>query len=476
MVMKQPVFAKASPAAACFVSMFASICYAFTSIAVQAQTSVSDKLQVQKSELQTSKQREGQLTAQKKQIETELSALNEQLIDTGQDVQNTEQRLTELEEKLKKLGVKETRIRKKLAIENKSISKLLAAAQRMGRNPPPVIVTRRSDALSMVRSGMQLRYLFPKFQGEIKELREELFALMSVRRETKRAQENTLKEDQRLKTEQTRLAALIETKKASFVTNRQDLKKVRQAAKNAARQIDSLNERIAKNDKAVADNTKLGAYDRKKAEAAKAAERALADAKSSARRLLAPAKPVAPQLDIAGRLTQPNTGSQTSLIRIAPVGPGRAASPGRLEPAIPFQLAKARLPFPARGPRVINFGDTTPRGGRSKGIVIKTRHGAAVTSPCDGWVVYAGAFRSYGQLLIINAGGGYHVLLANLSRLDVELGQFVLAAEPVGAMAGVSRGSARPTDPVLYIEFRKNGKPIDPKPWWIKNNKNRIQS
>jgi septal ring factor EnvC (AmiA/AmiB activator) len=58
--------------------------------------------------------------------------------------------------------------------------------------------------------------------------------------------------------------------------------------------------------------------------------------------------------------------------------------------------------------------------------------------------VYAGSFRSYGQLLIINAGGGYHVLLANLSQLDVQLGQFVLAAEPVGSMAPrVSRRKKR---------------------------------
>jgi septal ring factor EnvC (AmiA/AmiB activator) len=92
-----------------------------------------------------------------------------------------------------------------------------------------------------------------------------------------------------------------------------------------------------------------------------------------------------------------------------------------------------------------------------------------VVSPCDGWIVYAGEFRSYGQLLIINAGGGYHILLAGLSQIDVQLGQFVLTGEPVGVMSTAGRttpGKAQDNAPVLYIEFRKDQRPIDPDPWW----------
>ena len=101
--------------------------------------------------------------------------------------------------------------------------------------------------------------------------------------------------------------------------------------------------------------------------------------------------------------------------------------------------------------------------------MIETRFSAQVTSPCDGWVVYAGEFRSYGQLLIINAGDGYHVLLAGLSQIDVQPGQFVLTAEPVGTMSGWSEEFAAVREvsgPVLYVEFRKDGRPIDPDPWW----------
>lgn len=90
-------------------------------------------------------------------------------------------------------------------------------------------------------------------------------------------------------------------------------------------------------------------------------------------------------------------------------------------------------------------------------------------APCDGWIVYAGEFRAYGQLLIINGGGGYHLLLAGLSQIDVQLGQFVLMGEPVGVMGAAIKSppaNTQDSGPILYIELRKDGRSIDPDPWW----------
>ena len=114
-------------------------------------------------------------------------------------------------------------------------------------------------------------------------------------------------------------------------------------------------------------------------------------------------------------------------------------SPGRIRPDIPFVQARGQLPLPAQGRRVFAFGDKTQYGTQSKGLVIQTRDGGQVVSPCDGWIVYAGEFRSYGKLLIVNAGGGYHMLLAGLSQIDVQFGQFVLTGEPVGVMGAAAK-------------------------------------
>ena len=86
------------------------------------------------------------------------------------------------------------------------------------------------------------------------------------------------------------------------------------------------------------------------------------------------------------------------------------------------------------------FGRPDGYGGTTRGISITTRPKAVVVSPADGWVAFAGPFRSFGQLLIINAGGGYYLLLAGMDQINVDVGQFVLAGEPVAMMGQTSLG------------------------------------
>jgi septal ring factor EnvC (AmiA/AmiB activator) len=153
--------------------------------------------------------------------------------------------------------------------------------------------------------------------------------------------------------------------------------------------------------------------------------------------------------------------------------------PGRLTPAIAFASAKGKLPLPASGVRIREFGANDGLGGTEKGLSIATRAGAQVTAPCDGWVVYSGVFRNYGQLLILNAGGGYHVLLAGMERISVDLGQFVVTGEPVAVMGGGVQSAAalaiNSSQSVLYVEFRKDGTPVDPGPWWAASEGEKVR-
>jgi murein hydrolase activator len=167
--------------------------------------------------------------------------------------------------------------------------------------------------------------------------------------------------------------------------------------------------------------------------------------------------------------------------------PGLAAlhDPARLGPAIAFVSAKGRLSLPVNGAKMREFGASDGMGGNEKGISIATRPGAQVTAPSDGWVVYAAPYRSYGQLLILNVGGGYHVLLAGMERITVDPGQFVLTGEPVAVMGSGTQvasnsvaGSSSAigsSQPVLYIEFRKDGTPVDPGPWWAATENEKVR-
>ena len=126
------------------------------------------------------------------------------------------------------------------------------------------------------------------------------------------------------------------------------------------------------------------------------------------------------------------------------------------------------------------FGAPDGAGGTIRGISLETRPNALVSAPSDAWVVYAGPFRSFGQLLILNAGGGYYILLAGMQKIDVALNQFVLAGEPVATMGETSEAAATTVgvgtgQPVLYIEFRKDGVSIDPTPWWTKSQGEKVR-
>ena len=153
--------------------------------------------------------------------------------------------------------------------------------------------------------------------------------------------------------------------------------------------------------------------------------------------------------------------------------PRAGADPGRLKPETAFGDAKGAVPLPAAGAILKTFGSPDGLGGTEHGVYLATPAGATVSAPADGAMLFSGPYRSYGQLLIIDAGGGYYVLLAGMDRINVESGEFVLAGEPIGVMgdgsvrmaAAAAVGAARP---VLYIELRKDGTAIDPGPWWAK--------
>jgi septal ring factor EnvC (AmiA/AmiB activator) len=141
---------------------------------------------------------------------------------------------------------------------------------------------------------------------------------------------------------------------------------------------------------------------------------------------------------------------------------------------------RGHVPLPVNGVKIRDFGAPDSAGGTEKGLSIATRSGAQVTAPADAWVVYAGPFRSYGQLLILNTGGGYHVLLAGMERISVDLGQFVVTGEPVAVMGGgaqpsVVAAAGGTTQPILYVEFRKDGVPVDPGPWWAANEGQKVR-
>jgi septal ring factor EnvC (AmiA/AmiB activator) len=153
----------------------------------------------------------------------------------------------------------------------------------------------------------------------------------------------------------------------------------------------------------------------------------------------------------------------------APGAPQIAAVPPAASPTQParrppedlrgFAQARGTMPFPVVGALTRRYGEgAEANAARSKGIVITARAAAQVIAPFDGVVAFAGPFRGYGLLLIIEHSEGYHTLLAGLGRIDAAIDQRVFAGEPVGAMDAEG-------EPDLYVELRHDGQPVNPLPW-----------
>jgi murein hydrolase activator len=353
------------------------------------------------------------------------------LIDTATRLRDVEARTSATESRIKTLDDNERTIRTALEGRRAVIAELLAALQRMGRRPPPALMVRPEDALDSVRTAIMLGAVVPEMRIEVETLAADLTELVRVRRDIGEERTQLSRDLASLSDERQRMTLLVEERQKRQSEAEKALDSERQRAMTLARQADSLKDLIAKLDQ---------------------------DAAAAAR---SPAPHTEDWDGAAGR--------NSAALRDAP----------RLAPAIAFASAKGVLPLPVNGVKIKDYGAADKFGGSEKGLSIATRANAQVTAPCDGWVVYAGPFRSYGQLLILNAGGGYHVLLAGMERISVDLGQFVLTGEPVAAMGGGVQTAAAiafsSSQPILYVEFRKDGTPVDPGPWWAASGSEKVR-
>lgn len=112
---------------------------------------------------------------------------------------------------------------------------------------------------------------------------------------------------------------------------------------------------------------------------------------------------------------------------------------------------------PVTGSLVKPYGAKDADGVVSQGLTYTALSGSPVVAPQTGKVVFAGPFRGYGKILILQHPGGYHSFLAGFGRIDADMGQEVGKGEPLGVLP-VIKG----TKPELYFEWRRNNEAVDP--------------
>src|SRR4051794_2676620 len=400
------------------------------------------ELEAARARQKSAEEAQAKLKAEITSLGQDRTQLNQQLIDTAANVRNVETKIDEAEARLRSLNGREQQMRSSLDSRRADIVEVLAALQRAGRRTPPALLVRPEDALQSLRTAMLLGAVVPELRGRAEKIAGELGELVALRKTIAGERDQLASDRDKVRTDQTRLTALVDERQRQQASREKDLDAENSRAIALSRQVGDLQGLIAKMEQDLQSAAKAA---EKAAEAARQAE-----AKAAA----------------------------NAAANVKP-GPGAFKDRSRTTPAIAFAAAKGLLPLPVNGNKIRDFGGSDGVGGVQKGISLATRPGSQVTTPCDGWVVYSGPFRSYGQLLILNAGGGYHVLIAGMERISVNIGQFVLTGEPVATMGSTSQVASilatNASQPVLYVEFRKDGTPIDPGPWWAANEGEKVR-
>ncbi|WP_407654545.1 murein hydrolase activator EnvC family protein [Bradyrhizobium prioriisuperbiae] len=410
-----------------------------TAPAVDAPTEDAIKQRAQELEAARIQQKSAEELQQKLKADAaaigqDRSKLNQQLIDIAARVRGVETQIGETETRLRPLDAREQRIRSSLDSRRSEIVEVLAALQRAGRRAPPALLVKPEDALQSLRTAMLLGAVVPEMRSRAEDLVKDLGELVALRKSIGDERDRLATDRDKLTTDRTQLAALVDERQKQQSALETNMEAERGRAATLSKQVETLQDLIAKMER---------------------------DLKTAAKAAAAASLQGAPA-SINGK---PNLAA--------------LKDPGRLSPAIAFAAAKGLFSFPVNGIKLRDFGGSDGAGGLEKGISLATKPGSQVTTPCDGWVVYSGPFRSYGQLLILNAGGGYHVLIAGMERISVNIGQFVLTGEPVATMGTTSQVASilatASSQPVLYVEFRKDGTPIDPGPWWAASEGEKVR-
>jgi murein hydrolase activator len=388
----------------------------------------------------------------------EMRTLRKQLVSAAAKTQKHEADVSAIENRLIELGRVEIEKTAQLKDRREQFVRVLLALQRMARHPPEAVIAQPLDASSMVRSAILLRTAVPQIEGHTVQLRDELSALSELRERAARKRTELAAATNGLDDERKRLDILIR-KKADL--KRQADKDVQEAARRIerlGREAKDLRDLMRKIE--VERKARLEA-ERKAREVAerKAQEERNRIAREEAERVAKEKlKEKAERKEAAG--TKPSGQVAIAAPPAKPKLPANDLGIGSGAEIVPISKAKGRLPYPAVGRVIGRYGQATNSGLTRKGISIETRVGAHVIAPYDGLVVFAGPFRGYGQILILEHGEGYHTLLAGMTRIDTILGQWLAAGEPIGLMEAPDR-----KNPVLYVELRRNGQPINPLPW-----------
>ncbi|MFA5592043.1 MAG: peptidoglycan DD-metalloendopeptidase family protein [Micavibrio sp.] len=364
----------------------------------------SQQIQVQKSETQSKK---AALEKQAKKIDSDLQSTQKQLVKIATDVKENEEKLTKLDKRIIENRAEQVTIEARLKKDRHAIGTLVLALERLDRTPPEAVLARPGAPLETAQSAMLLQSILPRVYGRADRLKKDLARLDTVLRELQRDQEDVKTTAAALSLKQREVAELVSRRKGLYAQMRSDILAQEAALREISARASNLQDLVSK-------------VEERQARARIEAEQAKAAAK---------------------RAKTEQVSAMAARPRATPVPKAGSAQ------------------LPVSGLIRVGYKQTDTIGAESQGLTIEGRASALVVAPMGGVVRYAGHFKNYGEIIIVEHQQDYHSLIAGLARIDTVVGQSVAAGEPVGILSKTSSEGGSPT---LYYELRLKGKPVNP--------------
>ncbi|HNS45375.1 MAG TPA: peptidoglycan DD-metalloendopeptidase family protein, partial [Alphaproteobacteria bacterium] len=340
----------------------------------ESLSSINKQMEAQKSEQED-------LEKQAKSLEKGMKGLKKDLISIAGKVQDYETSMRELEERLSQLRKNKSDLTNSLSKQKKSIADLVLALERIRRLPPETLVARPDAPLETAQAATVLSSILPELDSRAKRLKLDLDELQKIEGELTDKQASLKETTEKLKTDQVKLDKLMDEREKSLKDTKKQVAKREESIAQLSKSAKDLSDLIAKVD------------EKNRILAQRADESRTQNARSS--------RPTSPQIEQA------------------------------MQAALP-SLGNSRLPV--SGIIKTRFGQTDDIGAKSQGLTIEARPGTVVVAPLGGIVRYAGPFKKYGSIILLEHKNKFHSLVAGLGKIDTFVGQSVDAGEPLGRL------------------------------------------
>lgn len=393
----------------------------YANAAPAANVSVSEVAKMEAEAKRVSKEQQA-MEQKANKLKEELKNVNKKMIAAAKKIQNGEDEILKKQEELAVLQKHLNESEEKFNSENDMLIETLAALQNLALRPSEAVLVQPLSPVEVMRSSILLRGSVHSLESRASSIRQSIEDISNQKAQIALRLQDLEKDNKKLAMQQEGMKKLSQQKSTMYSQISSQSEEAKKKADMLASQAHNLRDLLEKLEKQ----------------------------KEIARRQMAEKARLARE-QAAAKLHEESHGLEA-------INEYENSLQTLGQPAAGFSKAKGRLSRPARGPLVTAFHSELSKGVYSNGIDIKTAAKAQVIAPYDGTVIYAGPFKNFANLVIIDHGEGYTSLLSGLGETDTEVGQTLLAGEPVGTMPA-DAGSK------LHIEIRKNNHPVNPNEW-----------